>query len=73
VTTEIGKATVEAPAIGPARSSPRRSPRWVRRLDGVNANVASLYAKGMTTGDIQAHLGEIHGTDDLPGHDQPHH
>jgi putative transposase len=26
-------------------------------------NVISLYAKGMTTGDIQAHLAEIYGTD----------
>jgi putative transposase len=34
-----------------------------RRLDGLTGNVISLYAKGMTTGDIQAHLAEIYGTD----------
>jgi putative transposase len=34
-----------------------------RRLAGLTGNVISLYAKGMTTGDIQAHLAEIYGTD----------
>ena len=34
-----------------------------RRLDGLTGNVISLYAKGMTTGDIQAHLAEIYDTD----------
>ena len=34
-----------------------------RRLDGLAGNVISLYAKGMTTGDIQAHLAEIYGTE----------
>jgi transposase-like protein len=32
-------------------------------LDGLSGNVISLYAKGMTTGDIQAHLLEIYGTE----------
>jgi transposase-like protein len=32
-------------------------------LDGLTGNVISLYAKGMTTGDIQAHLAEIYGTE----------
>jgi transposase-like protein len=32
-------------------------------LDGLAGNVISLYAKGMTTGDIQAHLAEIYGTE----------
>jgi transposase-like protein len=34
-----------------------------RRLDGLTGNVISLYAKGLTTGDIQAHLAEIYGTE----------
>ena len=40
-----------------------RFPKGQRRLDGLTGNVISLYAKGMTTGDIQAHLAEIYGTD----------
>ena len=42
---------------------PLTVPKGVRRLDGLNANVISLYAKGLTTGDIQAHLHEIYGTE----------
>ena len=38
-------------------------PKHQRRLDGLAGNVISLYAKGMTTGDIQAHLLEISGTE----------
>jgi putative transposase len=38
-------------------------PKHGRRLDGLTANVISLYAKGMTTGDIQAHRLEIYGTE----------
>ncbi len=37
-------------------------PKHQRRLDGLTGNVISLYAKGMTTGDIQAHLAEIYDT-----------
>ena len=38
-------------------------PKHQRRLDGLSGNVISLYAKGMTTGDIQSHLLQIYGTE----------
>jgi putative transposase len=38
-------------------------PKHARRLDGLGANVISLYAKGLTTGEIQAHLAEIYDTE----------
>jgi len=38
-------------------------PKHQRQLDGLAGNVISLYAKGLTTGDIQAHLEEIYGTE----------
>jgi putative transposase len=63
VTTEIGKVTVEVPRDRNGTFAPQTVPKGVRRLDGLNANVISLYAKGMTTGDIQAHLVEIYGTE----------
>ena len=50
-------------ATGWAPSSRSRCPSSQRRLDGLTGNVISLYAKGMTTGDIQAHLAEIYGTE----------
>ena len=46
-----------------ARFDPQTVPKHQRRLDGLSGNVISLYAKGMTTGDIQAHLLEIYGTE----------
>src|ERR1700729_2245450 len=43
--------------------APATVPKHVRRLEGLGANVLSLYAKGLTTGEIQAHLHEIYGTE----------
>src|ERR1700729_700232 len=43
--------------------APATVPKHVRRLEGLGANVISLYAKGLTTGEIQAHLAEIYGTE----------
>ncbi len=34
-----------------------------RRLDGFNESILSLYAKGLTTGEIADHLREIYGAD----------
>jgi transposase-like protein len=34
-----------------------------RRLDGVDGIVISLGAKGLTTGEVQAHLAEVYGTE----------
>jgi transposase-like protein len=43
---------------------PARVPKHVRRrLEGLGANVLSLYAKWLTTGEIQAHLTEIYDTE----------
>lgn len=42
---------------------PLTVPKHVRRLEGLGANVLSLYAKGLTTGEIQAHLAEIYSTE----------
>ena len=63
VTTEIGKVAIDVPRDRNGSFEPVTVPKGQRRLDGLNANVISLYAKGMTTGDIQAHLSEIYGTD----------
>jgi putative transposase len=63
VTTEIGKVSIDVPRDRNGTFEPVTVPKGQRRLDGLNANVISLYAKGMTTGDIQAHLSEIYGTD----------
>ena len=63
VTTEIGKVTIDMPRDRNGSFEPVLVPKGQRRLEGFDANVISLYAKGMTTGDIQAYLAEIYQTD----------
>jgi transposase-like protein len=63
VTTEIGKVNLAVPRDRNGTFNPVTVPKGQRRLDGLTASVVSLYAKGMTTGDIQAHLAEIYDTD----------
>ena len=63
VATEIGDIELKIPRDRNATFEPLTVPKHVRRLDGLNANVLSLYAKGLTTGEIQAHLVEIYGTE----------
>jgi len=43
--------------------TPAVVPKHSRRLVGFDDAVLSLYAKGMTTGDIVNHLGDIYGTE----------
>jgi transposase-like protein len=38
-------------------------PKHAQRLAGFDDAVLSLYAKGMTTGDIAHHLADIYGTE----------
>jgi transposase-like protein len=63
VTTEVGEVEVLMPRDRAGTFEPVTVPKHQRRLDGLTGNVISLYAKGMTTGDIQAHLAEIYDTD----------
>jgi putative transposase len=63
VTTEIGKVALEVPRDRNSTFDPQTVRKGQRRLDGLSGNVISLYAKGMTTGDIQAHLADIYDTD----------
>jgi putative transposase len=63
VTTEIGQVTLEVPRDRNGSFEPVLVPKGVRRLDGLNTNVISLYAKGMSTGDIQTYLADSYDTD----------
>ena len=63
VTTEIGKVDLQVPRDRNGTFEPVTVRKGERRLEGLAGNVISLYARGMTTGDIQAHLAEIYGTD----------
>jgi putative transposase len=63
VVTEIGEVELRVPRDRAGTFEPLTVPKYQRRLDGLSGNVISLYAKGLTTGDIQQHLLEIYGTE----------
>lgn len=62
VTTEIGKVTVNVPRDREGTFEPQIVRKHQRRLAGFDEAVISLYAKGMTTGDIASHLSEVYDT-----------
>jgi len=63
VTTDVGPVELRMPRDRQGTFEPVTVPKHVRRLEGLGANVISLYAKGLTTGEIQSHLAEIYGTE----------
>ena len=63
VKTEIGEVDLAVPRDRAGTFEPTTVPKHRRRLDGLSGNVISLYAKGLTTGEIQAHLEEIYDTE----------
>lgn len=62
VLTEVGPVRIEVPRDRDASFAPATVPKRVRRLRGVVEMVISLVARGMSTGDVQAHLAEVYGT-----------
>jgi putative transposase len=63
VRTDIGEVRIEVPRDRAGTFSPAVVPKHQRRIAGFDDAVLSLYAKGMTTGDIANHLADIYGTD----------
>jgi putative transposase len=58
--TEAGHVDLEVPRDRASTFDPQIVPKGARRRDGIDALVISLYARGMTVRDIQAHLAEIY-------------
>ena len=63
VRTEVGEVTIDVPRDRLGTFEPLIVPKHQRRLAGFDQAVISLYAKGMTTGDIAAHLDEVYDTE----------
>jgi putative transposase len=61
VLTGAGPVEIEVPRDRDASSGPVIVAKRQRRLGGVDDMVISLVAKGLTTGEVQAHLAEIYG------------
>ncbi len=63
VRTEIGDVDVRVPRDRNGTCEPVTVPVGQRRLSGLDQMVISLYAKGLTTGDIAAHLFDVYCQD----------
>ena len=61
VLTEIGPIEIDVPRDRAGTFEPAIVPKRRRRLGGVDQMVLSLSAKGLTHGEISAHLEEIYG------------
>jgi putative transposase len=61
LTEGTGQVGIEVPRDRDGTFEPQIVRRRQRRLGGVDEIVLSLYAKGLTTGEISAHFAEIYG------------
>jgi transposase-like protein len=60
VLTDIGPVQIAVPRDRAASFEPQIVAKRQRRLSGVNDLVVSLVAKGLTTGEVAAHLAEVY-------------
>ena len=63
VVTEAGPVEIEVPRDRDGSFEPKIVAKRQRRLSGVEDMVVSLSAKGLTTGEISAHLAEVYGAE----------
>jgi transposase-like protein len=61
VTTEIGPVRIDVPRDRDASFEPVIVKKRQRRLNGVDEIVLSLTARGLTSGEVSAHLAEVYG------------
>ena len=61
LTEGTGQVGIEVPRDRDGTFEPQIVKKRQRRLNGVDEIVLSLYAKGLTTGEISAHFAEIYG------------
>ena len=63
VRTDMGEVRIEVPRDRKGTFAPRIVPKYARRVEGFDETIISLYGKGLTTGEIQAHLSDVYGAD----------
>ena len=59
--TEHGAVPIDAPRDRTGTFEPQIVRKRQRRFEGFDEKILALYARGMSTRDIEAHLGEIYG------------
>jgi len=63
VLTDIGSVDLAVPRDRDGSFEPKIVRKGQTRLDGFNERIVALYARGMTTRDIRAHLREMYGVE----------
>lgn len=66
VKTDAGEVEIEIPRDREGTFEPQLVPKGQRRLPGFDEKVIALYARGMTTREIQGHLKEIYKVEVSP-------
>ena len=61
VSTKNGPIDLEVPRDRNGSFEPTIVPKWARRIGNIDDTILSLYSRGMTTRDIEAHLCEVYG------------
>ncbi len=63
---DLGEIKIETPRDRDGTFEPQLIPKYQRRLNGFDEKILALYAKGMTTRDIQEVVKELYGVDVSP-------
>jgi putative transposase len=63
---DFGEVEIEVPRDRKGSFEPKIVPRHQRRFNGFDDKILSMYARGMTTREIQGHLQEIYGVEVSP-------
>ena len=66
VKTEIGNVDINVPRDRNSAFEPQIVKKHQRRFEGFDDKIISMYARGMTTRDIQGHLMDIYGVEVSP-------
>ena len=66
VQTDTGPVALAVPRDRNGSFAPQLVPKRQRRLEGFDDKVLSLYARGLSTREIQGHLEELYGTEVSP-------
>src|SRR5215208_2105236 len=66
VLTDTGRIELEVPRDRQASFDPQLIAKYQRRFPGFDDKIVSMYARGMSTREIQGHLHELYGIDVSP-------
>jgi len=66
VLTDTGKIELEVPRDRQSSFDPQLIAKYQRRFPGFDDKIVSMYARGMSTREIQGHLHELYGIDVSP-------